>query len=124
VRPDEILGIAWAVAWPPVWAVSWPRAVRLLRGRVLGGFWGSWITASATTAAIDAIGGGDPPATITAAVSTVFAVIMWWLNRRKRKRAPRTYGAKSRALIAAVIAKMRETAKPRPVLRPQPQGSS
>jgi hypothetical protein len=44
-----------------------------------------------------------------------------WRNRR-RKRAPRAYGAKSRALIAGLVRRAREAARPRPVLRPVPQG--
>jgi len=43
--------------------------------------------------------------------------------RRRRKRAPRSYGAKSRALIAAMVARMRESLRPRPVLRPAPGGA-
>lgn len=47
-----------------------------------------------------------------------------WLWKRKRKdRAPRMYGAKSRALVAALVRKAREAARPRPVLRPQPGGA-
>jgi len=41
-------------------------------------------------------------------------------NRRKRKRAPALAGAKSRARIAALVRKARETAQPRKVLRPVP----
>ena len=44
----------------------------------------------------------------------------WW--RRNRKRSPRSYGAKARALLAALVRKAREAAKPRPVLRPAPGG--
>ena len=119
MRPDEIIGVAWAVAWPPVWAANWPRIVRLLRGRPPGGFWGWWIVASVTTVLTQALA-GDLPATAAATVSTVFAAIMWWLSRRRRKRASRAYGAKSRALVAAVVAKMRQSLKPRPVFRPMP----
>jgi len=45
----------------------------------------------------------------------------WW--RRRRKRAPRSYGAKSRALLAAITRTMRERSRPRPVLRPSPGGA-
>lgn len=51
----------------------------------------------------------------------VCALLLWW-QRRRRDRAPRAYGAKSRALIAALVRKTREAARPRPVLRPVPQG--
>lgn len=116
--------VAWAAAWPPVWAVSWPYVWHLMaRGRTVWGFWGSWITASACTVLADALA-GYLPATAVAAASTIFAVIMWWLSRRRRKRAPKLAGAKSKAILAAVVAKMRECLKPRQVLRPQPQGAS
>lgn len=59
------------------------------------------------------------------AVCAAANVWNWWDCRRKkrRKRAPRAYGAKSRALIAAIVAKARAAAKPRPVLRPVPGGA-
>src|SRR6266568_4414786 len=44
-----------------------------------------------------------------------------WRNR-KRKRAAALAGAKSRARIAALVARVREAAKPRRVLRPVPGG--
>ena len=50
------------------------------------------------------------------------AAWLWW-RRRRKDRAPRAYGAKSRALIAALVAKAREATKPRPVLRPAPGGA-
>jgi hypothetical protein len=50
------------------------------------------------------------------------AVLCWWFQRKRRDRAPKTYGTKSRALIAAMVTKAREAAKPRPVLKPVPHG--
>ena len=115
-----ILGITWAVAWPPVWAPSWLWVTRRLLGvRPPGGYWGSWITASVTTVLTQA-SGGDLPATLVSVGSTVFAVIMWWLSRRRKRRAPRAYGAKSALLVAAVVARMREALHPRPVPRLAP----
>jgi membrane protein implicated in regulation of membrane protease activity len=55
-------------------------------------------------------------------VTTAILVWAWWRYRRRRDRSPRAYGAKSRALIAALVAKAREATQPRPVLRPVPQG--
>jgi hypothetical protein len=52
------------------------------------------------------------------------AIAAWLLwRRRKRKRALRELGAKSRARLAALVRKARESAKPRPVLRPVPGGA-
>src|ERR1700734_2784937 len=50
------------------------------------------------------------------------AIRTWW--RRRRGRAPRSYGAKSRALLAAVVAKMRQSLRPRPVRRLAPGGAT
>jgi hypothetical protein len=38
--------------------------------------------------------------------------IITWLNRRRRDRAPRQLGEKSRALIAAMTRKMRQATQP------------
>jgi hypothetical protein len=62
------------------------------------------------------------------AVAAFVAWSMWrrWKRRwkrRRRDRAPKAVGAKSRALIAALARKVRESARPRPVLRPAPGGA-
>lgn len=59
---------------------------------------------------------------ISGAVALLCA-LLWRRNRRKGKKAPRAYGAKSRALIAAMVARLRETARPRRVLKPVPGGA-
>ncbi len=52
--------------------------------------------------------------------ATVLAYVMWvYWRRRKRRRGPRTIGARARARIAAMTARMRERPS-RPVLRPVP----
>ena len=126
--PPEIVSIAFAAAWPPVLA-----CIALLASRSpwpASRFWGNWCWGGCSDiigGTLGFIGGARPgmlPYVLAGTAHAVLGAVMWWLNRRRRKRAPRTYGAKSRALIAAVVAKMRETAKPRPVFRPQPQGSS
>jgi membrane protein implicated in regulation of membrane protease activity len=55
------------------------------------------------------------------AVLNALAAWSWW-RRRKRRRAPRALGAKSRARIAAMVTRMRERPA-RPVLRPVPGGA-
>ena len=57
----------------------------------------------------------------------VVALIVWaiWLDRRRRRdRARRVLGEKSRARVRALVASMREAAKPRHALRPVPGGAS
>jgi membrane protein implicated in regulation of membrane protease activity len=61
-----------------------------------------------------------------AGLSVLLALLFawdWWRKRKRRKRSPKALGAKSRALIAALVRKAREAARPRPVLRPQPGGA-
>lgn len=72
------------------------------------------------SAAGNALRGDWVWASVSAAV-LVWTAHTWW-NRRKRRRAPRTLGAKSRARIAAMTARMRERPA-RPVLRPVPGGA-
>jgi hypothetical protein len=52
-------------------------------------------------------------------------IVAWrlWRRRKRRGRAPRSYGAKSRALLATLARKAREAAKPRPALQPVPGGA-
>ena len=58
---------------------------------------------------------------LAAGANAGLAIFLWWRRGRRRKRAPRAYGAKSRALVAALARKAREAAIPRPVLRPVPE---
>lgn len=61
---------------------------------------------------------------LTALWVAVTAVQLWMMRRnRRRTRAARELGAKSRARLAALVAKVRESATPRPVLRPVPGGA-
>ena len=61
-----------------------------------------------------------------AGVNGSLAVLLlwfWWLDHKRRKdRAPLALGAKSKALRDALVRRMRQVAKPRPVLRPAPRG--
>jgi hypothetical protein len=75
--------------------------------------------------ALGAVAQFDRHSWLLCAANAVCAVVCaWklWRGRRRRKRAPRAYGAKSRALIARLVRKAREAARRRPVLRPVPQG--
>jgi hypothetical protein len=58
------------------------------------------------------------------AANAVIALAIWWWRRRKgRKRAPRAFGYKGRALLATLAASLRENLRPRPALRPHPGGA-
>jgi hypothetical protein len=99
----------------PLWGWVWNRVTRSpWIGGWLGCAAGCLVGAVASRAWLLAVG---------AVVSAVIAVILyWWWRRKDRKRAASLIGAKSRALRDALVRRARETAKPRPVLRPQPGG--
>ncbi|HXJ24450.1 MAG TPA: hypothetical protein VNH17_02060 [Streptosporangiaceae bacterium] len=73
--------------------------------------------------AIGFASGGGWPWMAADLANAGLAAVLWWLSRRRRKRAPRAYGAKSRALVEALVRRAREAARPRPVLRPVPGGA-
>jgi hypothetical protein len=59
-----------------------------------------------------------------AAVALAAAALIgwtWW--RRRRRRSPRSIGAKARARLAALVKALRDSLRPRPVLRPVPGGA-
>jgi hypothetical protein len=110
-----IADILFAAFWPPAWAFLWPRIARRtgLGADVKTGE--AWVGGAAGAM----IGcAGDWPAFTCAAVNLLIGVWLWQRNRRKRKRAPRFYGLKSRALVAAVVRRAREAGRFRPPLRP------
>jgi|HubBroStandDraft_6_1064221.scaffolds.fasta_scaffold00062_101 hypothetical protein len=123
MRPD-IPDLVYALAWPPVWALvfrpvlrrsGWGPATDVT-------LWGWWLGAGLTVV-IDGTVFGDLLMAAAGIAQVMLAAVMWWLSRRRRRRAPKLAGAKSRALLAAVVAKLRESLRPRPVLRPVPGGA-
>ncbi len=99
---------------------------RIAATRPLAGVWwyGSWAVTETVLAAFFAAEGNWGWAAVMgvcAAVNGIQCRNHW--NRRKRKRAAALAGAKSRARIAALVARVRETANPRRVLRPVPGGA-
>jgi thiol:disulfide interchange protein len=58
-----------------------------------------------------------------AGVMAVVGAVIWWHRRKKRRRAAALLGAKSRALRDALVRRARQSARPRPVLRPVPGGA-
>jgi hypothetical protein len=116
------------LAWDLLCATIGPPLVSAAGGRILRrrgrtwNFYSGWIGSAAGGAIGWAVSGAWGLMALDIA-NICLAVFLWWLSRRRRKRAPRAYGAKSRALVAAVVARMRETLKPRPILRPVPGGA-
>jgi hypothetical protein len=106
-------------------AVCFPAGIYAQKHPAFGMWWfGVWAVASVVISAISAAERDWGWAAFLAAAAVINAWSWWDCRRRKRrKRAPRAYGAKSRALIAAIVAKARAAAKPRPVLRPIPAGA-
>lgn len=100
------------------WVTYWLRRDGFLvaAGDLLAGL-GEVIWAGA-----DVVAGAWAEAIFSAAVG-VWLLWHWWRGRRRRDRAPKLAGYKARAAIAALVAKVRESARPRPVLRPQPGGA-
>jgi hypothetical protein len=109
-----------STALPPFISFAWGRVQRK-RGRVWN-FYGGWVSSCIGGAVGWALSGSWNLVAVDAA-NALLAVIMWWLSRRRKRRAPKSAGAKSKAILAAVVARMRETLKPRPVLRPVPGGA-
>ncbi len=114
--------VALDAVWPPLMGLAYA----LIRSRYGGDFRGRvyvmWAFAAAWNIGVDLYTAQWLPMACSGANLTL-AVWLYWRHRRKRDRAPRAYGFKSRARIAALAAKAREAARPRPVLRPVPQGS-
>lgn len=80
-----------------------------------------WIVVAAADTVIGLIS-WQPGYATGGAVSLLVALIIRWFNRRRRDRAAKFIGAKSRAIRDALVRRMRELA-PRPVLQPVPHGA-
>jgi O-antigen/teichoic acid export membrane protein len=76
-----------------------------------------------TLSAIWSAASGDVAGAVFGSFLAALFAWLWWRNRRRRDRAPRSIGDKTRRIIAALVAKVREAAKPRPALRPAPGGT-
>lgn len=114
------------IAWPPLCALISPSLLRLLRippSRSLDKVAWPWLAAATVDLAASIAAAEWLPGAVSA-VQVAIAVAIWRWRNRRRDRAPRAYGAKSRALLAALVRKARETAKPRPVFRPAPGRAS
>ena len=91
---------------------------RLLRPVPAGPWWAGATAVNAFLALVDLIAGTSWYAA-GEAIAAGIAAVLWWLSRRKRRdRARRWLGAKSKALRDAIVRKARELSVPRPVLAP------
>ena len=106
---------------PPVSGYAWMLAFKALGWRASGAVSG-WLSSSVSLMIISPFQ-HDWGMFACAAASFATALAVWWWKRKRRDRAPKMYGAKSRALVAALVRRAREAAKPRPVLRPVPGGA-
>jgi hypothetical protein len=114
-----------SAVWPPVWGALdsyLMRALGHLRGTVTSNAYRMWALLGCVCAVID-FATSAWLLGLASAGSGLIGAFLWWRDRRRRKRAPRAYGAKSAALLAALVAKARAAAKPRTVLRPVPGGA-
>ena len=116
----DLLTLAWACAWPPLFGAAWSSPFRSRPD--LSRFYEAW--AAGALAGVLSFGAARDLVPLAISVlHLTLAAFLWWLSRRRRDRAPRSYGAKSGALLAALVRKAREAGKPRPVLRPAPGGA-
>jgi len=86
-------------------------------------FHGGW-GATGFVLAVTSASSGEWAWAAAGAANAALAAICWWLSRRKRRHVAKLIGATSRALLAAVVARMKDALKPRTVLRPVPGGAS
>ena len=86
-------------------------------------FVGTWISSGAVGIVVGILN-KDAGWFTGSAVSLVIGLAIWWWRRKDRKRAAKALGYKSRALLAAVVRRAREAARPRPVLQPQRGGAA
>lgn len=116
-----LLKFAALVLWPPGAAVIWQVLYRLwpIRART---FTADWIAIAIVCTAVLVLERSWLPAA-GSGVSLIAAIAVWWWRRRKRRKVAALIGAKSKALRDALVRKVRESARPRPVFKPQPQGA-
>lgn len=108
-----IAAVSWVAGTVFRLAGSWPDPAPL---------WAAGFALWALADLIEGLGWAAPVHGVLAAANAW----SWWHDRRSRrgKRADGLIGEKSRALLAALVRKAREAAKPRPVFRPAPGGAS
>lgn len=121
-----IFDLVFAVAWPPVLALIWTRIDRAQGKPPWIGVGVSWAAGGigVIVGQLPFLGGhGSWQIVLIGAAQIGVGIWLHRRRRRKRRRAAGLLGAKSRALRDAMVRKVRETAQPRRVLRPVPQGA-
>lgn len=66
---------------------------------------------------------GSWPGCAGSIASALVAAAAWWWDRHRRDPAKRSIGGRAKALRDALVRKVRQAAKPRPVPRPAPGGA-
>lgn len=112
--------LAFALSWAGYGAACC-GLIPAFRGQLRMSRW-LFLAANAAWAVSDLVTRSWVAAALSAAAAVFFAWLLW--RGRRRKRALRSFGAKSRARVAALTRKAREAARPRPVRRLAPQGLS
>jgi hypothetical protein len=85
--------------------------------------WGWWTCVFTVEAVTAALVPGWGPVAVTQGITALFCAWMWSRKRKDRKKAGGAIGAKSAALLAAIVSRMRETLQSRPGLQPVPAGA-
>lgn len=106
--------VNWAVA---RWRRHWVPSCAVRYGVLLGAL-------DATCNAVIFTATGVWPVTLISVTLAAAGWWLWWWLGRRRDRAPRQFGAKSRLLLEALVERMRESARPRLVLSPIPGGAA
>ena len=117
-----IFDLLMATAWPPLWGLVWSRFMRLAGAPQWWHLPGWWAASAGVEVAISLSAGLWLPAAC-AGGNLLVAAVFWWWRRKKRRSVTVLLGEKSRLLRAALVRRMRESARPRPVLRPVPGGA-
>lgn len=112
---------AFMIVLPTAWSLLVYGVIRMVTGIPAERMWAFWRGCAVGSASVTAAAliGGLWAFAAGSAINVLVSLAMWWLSRRKRKdRARKLLGAKSRALRDALVRRARELSVPRPVLAP------
>ena len=108
--------------WPPLAGLAYALVMSRHAGDFRGRTYVMWAASAAWDIGVGLIAGLWLPLAVSAA-NLILAVWLYWRHRKRKDRAAKLAGAKSRALLASLVRRAREAAQPRPVLRPAPGGA-